>query len=85
MKIIKVVEDREGLDAMQKLFTQMDTDGNGTLSLEELSSGFGGCGVALDQQEVELLFRYLDADKSGDIDLEEVSNGGSATRHVHCM
>jgi hypothetical protein len=71
MKLAKVLNGRDGLDGMQTLFEEMDTDGDGTLSLEELHSGFAKFGVDLATQEVELLFLYLDADKSGDIDLNE--------------
>jgi Ca2+-binding EF-hand superfamily protein len=69
MKIAKVLKDREGIQGMQKLFEEMDADGNGTLTFEELENGFTSTGVDLSTEEVSLLFRYLDVDHSGDIDM----------------
>jgi hypothetical protein len=72
MKIAAMVQDKQGLEAMEGLFDQMDTNRDGTLCLTELSNGFAQYGIGLDQEEVELLFKYLDTDHSGDIDLDEV-------------
>jgi Ca2+-binding EF-hand superfamily protein len=47
MKLAKMLNGRDGIDSMAKLFKEMDTDGDGTLSLDELQTGLKKCDVTL--------------------------------------
>jgi Ca2+-binding EF-hand superfamily protein len=71
MKIAKVLRDREGVNNMQTLFKEMDTNEDGELDLQELTDGLKHFDVDLTDEEVALLFNYLDADHSGGINMEE--------------
>ena len=67
----------EGLDAFaheaRAVFEALDTDGDGSLSPEEVRVGLREFGVEGD--EVDVLFKLLDADGDGAIDLDEFIAG----------
>jgi Ca2+-binding EF-hand superfamily protein len=55
---------------IKELFDQFDTDGNGTISVQELRTALGGIGLN-DNQTINQIWTEVDKDKSGYIDLDE--------------
>ena len=55
---------------IKELFDQFDTDGNGTISVQELRQALGGLGIN-DNQTINQIWAEVDKDKSGYIDLDE--------------
>ena len=55
---------------IKELFDQFDTDGNGTISVQELRTALGGIGLN-DNQNINQIWSEVDKDKSGYIDLDE--------------
>lgn len=67
-----------GSESEEDLFSATDTDGNGTIDLEELSSKLNSLSGSADTQsssKVEELFSMLDADGDGAITSEEHRQG----------
>merc|ERR550525_2310920 len=67
---------------MRDLFFEMDSDGSGTVNLDEVQSFFGNPRVhtyfqalSLDVQDAQRLFSLLDEDGSGDLSLDEFLAG----------
>lgn len=62
-----------------KLCNEMDLDGSGTLSLDELLDGFEGNDafrmqmqiMDVDKEDIECVFKIMDSDKSGDVSYHE--------------
>merc|ERR1712025_1155466 len=52
-------------------FKKMDTNGDGQLSVEELSSVFKTLGLNLSRQKTSMLLAKADANHDGAIDMEE--------------
>jgi Ca2+-binding EF-hand superfamily protein len=55
---------------IKELFDQFDTDGNGTISVQELRTALGGMGLN-DNQTINQIWLEVDKDRSGYIDLDE--------------
>ncbi|KAG2424379.1 hypothetical protein HXX76_014588 [Chlamydomonas incerta] len=62
---------RTALGNLQDLFNELDTDGSGAISFEELSSGLRRQGYVLADNEIENLMRRVDSDHNGTVDLSE--------------
>ena len=54
-----------------KLFDEVDINGDGSVSKEELVANFTKWSVDMDEEEVEKLFRMCDVDNSGTISRSE--------------
>jgi len=70
------------LQEMRDLFNDMDDDGSGTITLEEIKEYFVDPRVmsyfqalGLDPNDTERLFRLIDDDGSGDVSIEEFLHG----------
>ncbi|KAG2490878.1 hypothetical protein HYH03_010796 [Edaphochlamys debaryana] len=62
---------RQALGNLQDLFKELDTDGSGAITLEELSQGLRRQGYQLADNEIENLMRRVDFDHNGTVDLSE--------------
>lgn len=61
----------EDLEEMRLQFKQMDVDGDGVLSKEEITDGIKDTGVILTKKQIDEIFLYHDKDGSGCIDYNE--------------
>ncbi|GFZ10483.1 calcium-dependent protein kinase 29 [Actinidia rufa] len=68
------------IQGLKQTFNSMDTDGSGTITLEELKVGLHKLGSKLTESEIEALMEAADVDKSGTIDYIEFI---TATMHRH--
>ncbi|KAL6547070.1 Calcium-dependent protein kinase 33 [Orobanche minor] len=69
--------ERQGL---KQIFNNMDTDGSGAITYEELRTGLIKLGSKLSEEEIQLLVEAVDIDKNGTIDYYEFT---MATMHPH--
>ncbi|KAL6513935.1 hypothetical protein OROHE_019391 [Orobanche hederae] len=69
--------ERQGL---KQMFNNMDTDGSGAITYEELRTGLTKLGSKLSGEEIQLLVEAVDIDKNGTIDYNEFT---TATMHPH--
>jgi Ca2+-binding EF-hand superfamily protein len=58
-------------DKMKKVFLQIDSDGNGKISLEEFTRFVKGLGIQMGENEIKLLFLTVDRNRSGFISLKD--------------
>jgi len=56
---------------IKKVFKDLDTSGDGMLSIEEMVIGLKHMGVILDDETADILFRHFDSDGSGSIHFGE--------------
>lgn len=56
---------------LRNVFRQFDTNGNGVLSLEELSGLLSKLGVDCQRKELIAVFKLVDLNNNGAIDFEE--------------
>jgi hypothetical protein len=68
----------QGANGSQSLFSQLDTDGNGSISKSEFESALGQAGV--DTSSADALFSKLDQNGDGSVSQSELS---SAAHHGH--
>jgi urea transporter len=68
---------------LRYIFDAIDTDGSGTLSIQELASHFRDAGQVFSEQELAYLFKCIDLDDSGEIDFPEF--GELILRHRSLM
>ena len=57
-------------DELRMVFKGMDTNGDGTLSMEEIRKGLKEAGQPMPDEALRDLFNAIDADKSGAISFE---------------
>ena len=57
--------------ALEDAFRQFDTDGNGTLSEQELSEAYLAAGIPITDANLSRCIKLLDTNGDGVIDLEE--------------
>jgi len=85
------------LPAFQDIFAIFDSDGTGTLDLEEFSLMLSTIQMNIGEERVGMLFAALDKDGSGEIEVEELVaalvpksfartefNFGSAVKSLFC-
>eukprot|EP00931_Biecheleriopsis_adriatica_P114755 TRINITY_DN90667_c0_g1_i1.p1 TRINITY_DN90667_c0_g1~~TRINITY_DN90667_c0_g1_i1.p1 ORF type:complete len:544 (+),score=126.29 TRINITY_DN90667_c0_g1_i1:69-1700(+) len=62
---------REALEDLEKTFTRMDRNGDGSLTAEELEQALSDAGVCLVPGEAAQIVEQLDIDNSGSVDFSE--------------
>ncbi|KAJ8772802.1 hypothetical protein K2173_027979 [Erythroxylum novogranatense] len=70
----------EEIKGLKQMFQNMDTDGSGTITFDELKSGLSRLGSKLSEAEIKQLMEAADVDRSGTIDYVEFI---TATMHRH--
>ncbi|KAM7256688.1 hypothetical protein ACFE04_012429 [Oxalis oulophora] len=80
LKIIAENIDEEEIKGLRQMFNNMDTDGSGSITFEELKTGLSRLGSKLSEPEIKQLMDAADVDKSGTIDYLEFV---TATMHRH--
>ncbi|AEE82414.1 calcium-dependent protein kinase 27 [Arabidopsis thaliana] len=78
LKFIAANLSEEEIKGLKTLFTNIDTDKSGNITLEELKTGLTRLGSNLSKTEVEQLMEAADMDGNGTIDIDEFI---SATMH----
>lgn len=58
------------LKELKRNFEQMDTDGDGVLSYQELLTGLKLCGYE-DPKEIDTIFKGMDMDQNGSVEYTE--------------
>ena len=58
--------------SIEKFFSIIDKDGNGTIEANELRKGLENYNIYMNHNDWCNLFNLLDSDKSGEIDLSEL-------------
>nr|GME04290.1 calcium-dependent protein kinase 2-like [Ipomoea batatas] len=82
LRVIAGCLSEEEIMGLKQMFKGMDTDGSGTITLEELKLGLAKQGTKLSEYEVKQLMEAADADGNGTIDYEEFI---TATMHLNKM
>lgn len=80
---LKVIADslsEEEIMGLKEMFKNMDTDDSGTITFEELKSGFARLGTKLSETEVRQLMNATDLDGNGTLDYQEFI---TATMHIN--
>jgi len=68
--VVRNTRERE-LDELRDAFMAMDRNGEGTLTREEVATGFASVGLSMSDERFDEIFQALDADGSGKIDYTE--------------
>ncbi|CAN1315172.1 Calcium-dependent protein kinase 29 [Linum perenne] len=80
LKVIAENLPEEEIKGLKQMFKNMDTDGSGTITYEELEAGLHRLGSKLSEAEIRQLMDAADVDKNGTIDYVEFV---TATMHRH--
>ncbi|XP_010536433.1 PREDICTED: calcium-dependent protein kinase 29 [Tarenaya hassleriana] len=80
LKVIAENLSEEEIKGLKQMFKNMDTDGSGTITFDELRDGLHRLGSKLTEAEIRQLMDAADVDKSGTIDYIEFI---TATMHRH--
>ncbi|KAK3231902.1 hypothetical protein Dsin_003783 [Dipteronia sinensis] len=80
LKVIAENLSEEEIKGLKQMFNNMDTDGSGTITYEELKDGLSRLGSKLTEAEIKQLMDAADVDKNGSIDYTEFI---TATMHRH--
>ncbi|KAJ0669660.1 putative protein kinase CAMK-CDPK family [Helianthus annuus] len=78
--IAENLEPTEEIKGLRQMFSNMDTDGSGSITYEELKAGLSKLGSRLVESEIQQLMDAADVDKNGTIDYIEFV---TATMHRH--
>uniref|UniRef100_A0A2P2N0X7 non-specific serine/threonine protein kinase n=1 Tax=Rhizophora mucronata TaxID=61149 RepID=A0A2P2N0X7_RHIMU len=79
-KVIAENLSEEEIKGLRQLFKNIDTDGSGTITYDELKAGLSRLGSKLTEAEIKQLMDAADVDKNGTIDYDEFI---TATMHQH--
>eukprot|EP00897_Mesotaenium_endlicherianum_P007841 jgi/Mesen1/7085/ME000369S06408 len=79
LRVIAENLSEEEVQGLQEMFHMMDTDGSGTITLDELRAGLHKIGSQLGEAEVRALLEAADVDGNGMIDYQEFV---AATMHM---
>lgn len=80
LKVIAQNLSDEEIKGLKHMFKNMDTDGSGTITFEELKVGLSRLGSRVGESEIRQLMDAADVDKNGTIDYMEFI---TATMHRH--
>ncbi|KAF5739323.1 hypothetical protein HS088_TW12G00528 [Tripterygium wilfordii] len=80
LKVIAENLSEDEIKGLKQMFKNIDTDGSGTITYEELKDGLTRLGSKLTEQEITQLMDAADVDNSGSIDYIEFI---TATMHRH--
>ncbi|XP_074562930.1 calcium-dependent protein kinase 2-like [Curcuma longa] len=80
LKVIAENLSEEEIKGLKQMFSNMDTDKNGTITYEELKTGLARLGSKLSEAEIKQLVEAADVDGSGSIDYIEFI---TTTMHWH--
>ncbi|CAA0831077.1 calcium-dependent protein kinase 29 [Striga hermonthica] len=80
LKVIAENLSEEEIKGLKQMFDNIDTDGSGTITYEELRAGLSKLGSKLSEAEIQQLMEAADVDKNGTIDYIEFI---TATMHRH--
>ncbi|KAL5557807.1 hypothetical protein UlMin_034018 [Ulmus minor] len=80
LKVIAENLSEEEIQGLKQMFKNMDTDGSGTITLEELRTGLTRLGSKLSEPEIKQLMDAADVDQNGAIDYIAFI---TATMHRH--
>ncbi|KFK42039.1 hypothetical protein AALP_AA2G204000 [Arabis alpina] len=80
LKVIAENLSEEEIKGLKQMFKNMDIDGSGTITFDELNTGLHRLGSKLTESEIKQLMEAADVDKSGTIDYIEFI---TATMHRH--
>ncbi|KAB1203614.1 Calcium-dependent protein kinase 29 [Morella rubra] len=80
LKVIAENLSEEEIKGLKHMFSNIDTDNSGTITLEELKIGLSRLGSKLSEAEIKQLMDAADVDKNGTIDYIEFI---TATMHRH--
>ncbi|KAL2468206.1 calcium-dependent protein kinase 29 [Forsythia ovata] len=80
LKVIAENLSEEDIKGLKQMFDNMDTDGSGTITFEELKTGLSMLGSKLSEAEIRQLMEAADVDKNGSIDYIEFI---TVTMHRH--
>ena len=69
--LVHHVSSSEMVKELKQIFRELDTDGNGTLSYEEIKEGFKKYSRAITDKEFDEIMAQIDADKNECIEYEE--------------
>ncbi|KAK8683703.1 hypothetical protein V6N13_039754 [Hibiscus sabdariffa] len=78
--IAESLSSEEEIKGLKQMFKNIDTDGSGTITLDELRDGLARLGSKLTEPEIKQLMEAADVDNSGTIDYIEFV---TATMHRH--
>ena len=78
---------KSGTDVFEDMFNEYDLNGDGVLTVEELTEGLMKAGIIMSKKKFKLLMQELDKDRSGTISLKEFRRGlkhhGTVDAHSH--
>lgn len=69
--LVHHVSSTDMVKELKQIFRELDTDGNGTLSYEEIKEGFKKYSKAITDKEFDEIMKQIDADKNECIEYEE--------------
>ncbi|KAJ3670453.1 hypothetical protein LUZ60_010777 [Juncus effusus] len=78
--IAETMNEEEEIKGLKQMFNNIDTDGSGSITYEELKAGLAKLGSKLTENEVQQLMEAADVDGNGSIDYVEFI---TATMHRH--
>ena len=70
--IQEMIKERKGVDRNVEIFSQIDTDGSGSLDLDEFTEAYKKINPDVSMIQLEAMFQESDIDGNGTLDLEEV-------------
>ncbi|XP_062024522.1 calcium-dependent protein kinase 29 [Rosa rugosa] len=80
LKVIAETLSEEEIHGLKQMFNNIDTDGSGNITVEELRTGLSRLGSKLTEAEIKQLMDAADIDNNGTIDYTEFI---TATMHRH--
>ncbi|XP_051139115.1 calcium-dependent protein kinase 29 [Andrographis paniculata] len=80
LKVIAKNLSEEDIKGLKQMFINIDTDGSGAITIEELREGLSKLGSNLSESEIQQLMEAADVDQNGTIDYLEFI---TATMHRH--